>query len=72
MLITIIQRIITNLKDRGISLILACSLKNEFQKHLVPLNAATLILKKYHICIEIKQSQYEDISLLRFIIKKCR
>ena len=65
MLITLIQRIMTNLKDRGISLILACSLKDE-------LNAATLILKKYHICIEIKQSQYEDISLLRFIIKKCR
>lgn len=47
MLITIIQRIITNLKDRGILSILACSIKN----------------KTYHTCIEIKLSQYKDISL---------
>ena len=50
MLITIIQRIIADLKGRGIS----------------------LILEKYHTCIEIKLSQHKDISLLRFIIKKCR
>ena len=47
MLITIIQRIVTNMNVRGISL-------------------------KVAYLYTIKLSQYKDISLSRFIIKKCR